>query len=218
MNIISFFDKFASKVDGSSLLTYQKELLKDLNEGEDVILMKGRSERVTDTLAYYIAWKMAFANHSTIGVYSPKLRSSRRLGLDLAHKTYFELPEKLQQRGVKKRDSDGMKIENGPEVVIEPARRTLDLMIVDECGYVQKTNASLLHQDCQRVFTYTVTEESRGQGGNINHHEADPTPFNSAHEIILSMNLMKKFEKLYTLNNTSYEVVITPKARNHYVV
>ena len=140
----------------SFLFDYQKELLKDLASGENVIIKKGRRKRVTTTIAHFILWKMIFDPQTAIFSKSENIDSTKHLNWRLPFETgYKNLPDAFKV-GIIDESSRAPKLSNGSWIIMPEEVYQPDVSIFEEAGY-WNPNFNLAF-DSQTVITYTTEE------------------------------------------------------------
>jgi len=143
-----------------SLLDYQKDILKDLANGENVIIKKGRKKRVTTTIAHFILWKMIFDPQTAIFSKSANKTTTKNLNWKLPFETgYTNLPGAFKV-GIMNKNKLAPKLSNGSWIPADPEEvYAPDVCIFEEAGFWNPDfNISF---DSQTVVSYTTEKPRR---------------------------------------------------------
>lgn len=199
MNILTFAKKFATPQ--SDLNNFQQTLLANLSIGKDVVINKGRQDRVTTTLGCFILWKTLFESGSVVGTCGQKFQGSKRLGQQIPLETYSRLPDKLRSQDVNRTNTSWEFDQNGSRVIMESLRGiNFDVMIFDEAGMGNKSYP-LFTKDCQHVVSYT-TESPKN-------FDPDPNFLSLEDRILCGEAPVQPFERSYVIENAGCNLVET---------
>ncbi len=183
-NILYFVREYGYYKDPKEGLTrvqnlndFQRSVLTDLAEGENVIIKKGRQKRVTTTLQHFVLWNSLFNSGTTtcLSTYKQAVASRMKTAI-VEEKGYNLLPESFKC-GFMKDTPEKTTFKNASSITAgTDGYYAPDSLIIEEAGYIDELplDGHVDMRPHQTVITYTVQDLKPTEGETTETKKVEP--------------------------------------------